>query len=157
MRCRKPGAKIGKGIHAMRNTRVTSRDYGASLLAVSGAAGLGISLANDFSRSSTIGHTDGALLVTVSTGLILAAALVIVALSAFFDSRPTWLRILLDILLVLGLVGTALAAYFLETNLLILFMAVGLIGWFAHVLLHSVSRSHVSVEHGSVEHGGAIP
>lgn len=141
-----------EGAHAMTDTRTTSGDYGASLLALGGAAGLGLTLAEYFLPGGAIAGTDGALLVVVTSGLILAAALVILAMAAFFDTRPAWLRILLDVLLILGLAGTAFAAYFLETNLLIVFMAIGFIGWLAHVVLGPV-RARAPVRPPGTSHG----
>ena len=44
------------------------------------------------------------------------------------------LRIFLDVSTCFGVIGTALAGYFLEAYLLVAFMALGLIGWLARMI-----------------------
>ncbi len=86
-----------------------------------------------------IGWSGGALLVLISTLLIL------VALVTFrvWAAMPRWFAVVLGILTVLDFVGTALAAYFLEADLLVLLMLIALIAWLftAFIRPRSVERA----------------
>lgn len=104
--------------------------YGALLLALAGGAGCALSIFN-FYASVAIGHTDGVLVVILTTALMWIAALVI----AFAQRAWTWLRALLLVLLVIDVIGTGLAGYFLEAQVLMAFMGVAFIGWLLHVIL----------------------
>lgn len=115
------------------NARAHLCDYGAVLLTASVAAGLGEALAQYFPQYSPIGHTPGALIVIVTSALLLIGSLIILALAAFFHSRPIWLMVILDILVIIGLAGTGFASWFLEANLLLAFMIAGFVGWLWHV------------------------
>jgi hypothetical protein len=107
-------------------------DFGVWLLALAAAAGLVLSLVNYF-MDEGIGYSAGALLVVVSTFLVLVAALLL----ALEMVGARWLRIVFDVLLFLGIVGTGLAAWFLDAGPLIAFMIAALIGWLAYVLAGS--------------------
>ena len=108
---------------------MTSRSnaYGTWLLAAAAAGGLAVSAFDYFDTSGGIDHTPGVVLVIVSTGLLLIAALVL----ALVANTPAWLRILLLVLAALDVVGTAAAAYFLQTWLLLALMGVAALGWIA--------------------------
>ncbi len=71
-----------------------------------------------------IDHTIGSLIVLASMTVMVAAALVIV-----LDDPPRWARIFLGIGLVVDFLGTALAAYFLESYLLVALSLLAGIGW----------------------------
>jgi hypothetical protein len=62
--------------------------------------------------------TGGALLVVVSTLLLLGAAFVF----AFGEAVPKWLRVTLDVLIVLGILGTFVAGWLLHNWVLALAM-----------------------------------
>ncbi|KXF75618.1 hypothetical protein ATN84_16640 [Paramesorhizobium deserti] len=102
-----------------------SRATSAGLIALGAAAGLILSLIAYTTRSSGINGTGGALLVIASSAAILLAAMAI----AMWPKMRGWLRGTLIFLLLLGILGTALAAYFLDSKWLLLAMAVCLIGW----------------------------
>ncbi|MGH7103883.1 MAG: hypothetical protein ACREFJ_15965 [Acetobacteraceae bacterium] len=138
--------RIGKEVRiAMGTIRAEFRDYGAVLLVFAAAAGLGAALAEYFPRYSEVGHTPGALLVIITSALVLIGSLIVLALVACFHSRPVWLRVLLQVLLVIGLVGTGFAAWFLESNLLFAFMVVGFVGWLADVSYGNGPRRTIPV------------
>jgi hypothetical protein len=99
------------------------------LLAIAAIAGLALSIFAYF-ESVAVGYTDGVLLVIGSTALLTLGALA----HALLLGLPRWLRALLDVLLLVGVIGTGVAAWFLEVRVLIAFMAVALVGWFVHVL-----------------------
>lgn len=80
-----------------------------------------------------IAYSGGAYLVFVTTMLLVAASLII----ALDHHRRKWLTVTLAILILMDLVGTAFAAYFLEASVLVVFMALGLAGWLVYVLTGS--------------------
>jgi hypothetical protein len=92
------------------------------------ASGLALSTFNFFWPDNGIHGSGGALLVIVSSALILTASLVM----ALDLSAPRSLRILIYGLLLLGIIGTAFAAYMLEAYPLVALMVLTLIGWFVH-------------------------
>ena len=93
------------------------------------AGGLALSIFNFFWPDNGIHGSGGALLVIVAAALILAASL----LMSLDLSAPRSLRIPIYGLLLLGIIGTAFAAYMLGAYLLVALMVVALIGWFVHV------------------------
>ena len=103
--------------------------YGAWLIAIAALVGLGLALYGYLTPNDGISFTPGALLVVVSSALILAAS-VLLGLNVV----PGWAVIVLNVLLLLGLLGTAFAAWFLQTYLLVALMIVGLIGWVVHLV-----------------------
>ncbi len=96
---------------------------GAVMIFAGGLAGTIIAAYAYFAPLTGVTGTPGALLVVVTSLLILAAALVV----ALIASRG-W-RNLFRVLLLLGILGTAAAAVFLHEWVLIAAMAVALIGW----------------------------
>jgi hypothetical protein len=97
---------------------------GLALMCLSGAFGLFDATFNYLYRPGGISHTPGAMLVIVSCLLIVGAGLWLAELQ-----RAGWLRATLVILLFMGLIGTAVAAYFLEADILVALMTLGLLGW----------------------------
>jgi len=97
--------------------------WGLSLLA------LVDSLFNYFWTGNGIHGSEGALLVVVSTLLLVLA--VGVVLNRW---GPGWLRLILEILTVLDFLGTGLAAYFLEAWILLALVVLAAIAWLIHVL-----------------------
>jgi hypothetical protein len=128
-----------EGIAAMA-VEIDRHAYGAWLIAIISLIGLALALRGYFTPNDGISFTPGALLVVISTALILAAS-VLLGLTGL----PVWVNVVLDVLLLLGLLGTALAAWFLQTYLLVALMFVGVIAWIVHVisprLFHAVSTN----------------
>ncbi|WP_404402191.1 hypothetical protein [Pelagibacterium halotolerans] len=100
------------------------------VIAFGAAVGLIVSIVNYFTPGNGISGTEGALLVIGSTLAILMAATVIWLLAG----RLRWIGSILFVLILLGILGTALAGYLLESTWLPIMMAVCLIGWFAGLL-----------------------
>jgi hypothetical protein len=122
--------------------RWTAADAGNGLMVVGSGVGLLFSLYNNFNSGNGIHGTPGALLVIVSSALVLIASLLL----AFNVFRPRWLRIVVDVLLILGILGTGFAAYMLEANWLVALMVVALIGWLVHVFSGRLRPRPVAVE-----------
>ena len=110
--------------------------YGAWLVAVASLLGLLLALYGYLTPHDGISFTPGALLVVVSTALILAASVLL-----GFRGLPRWVIVVLDVLLLLGLLGTALAAWFLQTYILVALMFVGVIGWIVHLISPRLFRT----------------
>ena len=98
--------------------------FGLALMCLCGALGFVDAGFNYLYVPSGVSHTGGAALVVASCLLIVAASLWLAELR-----RVGWLGVTLIVLLFLGLTCTALAAYFLEANILLTLMLVGLLGW----------------------------
>jgi hypothetical protein len=106
------------------------RDLGASVIVVGALLGLAVSIYNYISPvgflapNSSIAGEPGAMLVIVSTALLAIAGLV---LAAEVRSRAvTWFFAIAGLL---DIVGTAAAAWFLNSNVLIGLMVVCFLGW----------------------------
>ncbi len=119
----------------MNNTLHSPTALGAIVVIAAAAIGFLVSI-YDYFLAPGIDHSPGVLLVIASTGLILAASVV----SAAYGGLPRWLRLTLDGLILLGLLGTAAAAYFLEAHVLLALMALGVIGWLVAALMSSTGH-----------------
>jgi hypothetical protein len=86
------------------------------------------SLFEYFWTGNGIHGTEGALLVVVSTLLLLLAAGIVVN-----RWGPGWMRITLEVLIALDFLGTAAAAYLLEAWILLTLIVLGSLAWLAHV------------------------
>lgn len=76
-----------------------------------------------------INHTLGTAIVLVTSVIMAVAALAIL----FWATMPGWLRVVLLVGLALDVIGTGVAAYFLEAWILLALMVVAAIGWLAAV------------------------
>lgn len=131
----------------MANAAASRSISGAWIMAAASAVAAVLSLYNDLAPGSGIDHTYGALLVVMSSALILLASLAL----ALFALAPRWLRGVLTVLLLLGVLGTACAAYFLEAYVLLVLMALALFGWLIRVMSGpDESRLHSSAVHSGV-------
>jgi len=101
------------------------RRTGVDILVLAGAAALGISIFNYFRTDNGIHGSAGALLVIISSFLMVISA---AALALAAEMNPA-LRGALVVLILLDILGTGLAAYMLEENWLVGAMAVALMGW----------------------------
>jgi hypothetical protein len=122
--------------------RWAAADFGNGLMVAGSVIGLLLSMLNYFYSGNGIHGTAGALLVIVTSALVLIASL----LTAFGVLKPHWLRIVADVLLVLGIVGTGFAGYMLEANWLVALMAVALIGWLVQVFSDYPRRPGVAMQ-----------
>ncbi len=122
----------------MSRTLFRKDSYASWLLILAFLIGVGLAALDYVSRGDGIAYSPGALLVLVSTVLILAASTVVIV----DIGLPAWLGGVLYALIILGLIGTALAAWFLNSNWLMALMIIGLLGCLAQLL---VSSANVSV------------
>lgn len=120
----------------------TRFEIGTWLLVAGSAIGLAISVFDYFGDIGIRG-TAGAILVTASSALILGAALA----TGFVSTMPTWLGVLLAALLIPGILGTALAAYFLDAGWLLAAMALAMIGWLLRFAVLGEREPRHSVKH----------
>jgi hypothetical protein len=121
--------------------KARGRRAGIDILVIAAAAGLAIAIFNDVWSGNGIHGTAGALLVVISSALMLASASVL----GFARQFSRGLRGILLVLIGLDVLGTGLAAYMLEATWLIGAMGVALIGW----ILHLVSDRALSPSQGS--------
>ena len=125
----------------MTNTSISpperGYDLGGIALAALSLLALLDSVFNYFSRGNGISGTEGALLVVVSTLLMLIAAILLAR-----DMVRGWVRVTFEILIVLDFIGTTAAAHFLNAWLLVAVVAVAAIAWLAHVFAAAPRSSH---------------
>ena len=105
-----------------------SLNYRTWLIAFPAGIGLILSLIAYLTPRGAVAHSWGAVLVVVATALLFVA-LLLIALTEI----PRWFVVLLEVLIVLDIIGTGVAAYFLETYLLLALMVIALIGWIFHL------------------------
>ena len=95
------------------------------------------SVFNYLSRGHGISGTEGALLVVVSTLLMLIAAILLAR-----DLVRGWVRVTFEVLIVLDFIGTAAAAYFLNAWLLLALVALTAIAWLVQIFAAAPRSSH---------------
>lgn len=98
---------------------------GAHLLVAAGLLGAAVSIYNYFDPGSGINDTGGALLVIGSAALI--------GLLGWLLGRPRGTRWAAVVACAVLLLGTAFAAWLLNSPTLLALMALGAIGWFMQV------------------------
>ena len=108
--------------------RIARPPWGLWLLALAAVAGTALAVYSYY-LDLGVNHTDGVLLVVGTTLIMWVVTLVLISAVAMWR----WLRGIILLLLLIDIVGTAAAAWFLEIWILIAFMAVALVGWLAHV------------------------
>ncbi len=105
-------------------------DIGTWAMAVAALASLALSAVNYVAPYNGIHGSAGALLVIVSSALILVGAVLL----AVDRSASRALTATVAVLLLLGILGTGLAAYFLEADMLVALMVVAMAGWLGRAL-----------------------
>ena len=103
---------------------MSSFRLGIWLLTIASLLALADAIFNYFDASNGIHGTEGALLVIISTALQLIAALLIL----FDVLRGRW-KVLFEVLIFLDLIGTGIAAYFLEAMPLLVLTVIAFVGW----------------------------
>jgi drug/metabolite transporter (DMT)-like permease len=103
---------------------------GGWLMLAGSVAGLAVAVFNFFAPENGISGSGGALLVIVSSALVLVASIVV----TLANVRLRWVRVVIEVLLVLGILGTGFAAYMLEADALLGLMVVAFVGWAGHLI-----------------------
>lgn len=111
----------------MSSTSLGFRRVSTLILLVAVLIVLCIALYDYFTVGSGIEYTIGDLIVICASVLLLIAA----ALVGFVRGMPSWLWRLLNIGIVVGIIGTGVAGYFLETDVVIALLGVALLAWIA--------------------------
>jgi hypothetical protein len=109
---------------------VKAARIGTSLLCSAAIVGAAVSIANYFSPDSGIAGTPGAILVIVSSVILIALGLIMRGAA----TRSQGLRVFVAAAALLGIAGTAFAGYLLESETLVVAMLVCLAGWFIHLV-----------------------
>src|SRR5690606_34900255 len=81
--------------------------------------------------------TGGVVLVAFAAALMLLAALAL----KYFTARPRWLQHFLTIAILLDIIGSSVAGYFLESPVIMAAQALALIGWLMQVIGDAADRS----------------
>ncbi len=109
----------------MTSENFRSTSYGGWLLVAASMFGLASALYYYMAPMTGVAYSPGAALVLVSTALLFAGALVML----LDHDKPLWLLGFLYVAMFLDILGTGLAAYFLDANWLLGAMVAALIGW----------------------------
>jgi Na+/melibiose symporter-like transporter len=112
------------------------RGYGVVLLGLGSLISFGAALFNYFWVGNGIHGTPGALLVIVTTALMLLAAGALM----FWSAMPRWLGGVLLFLILLDVVGSGFAAYLLEASWVVGAIALALLGWIVHLVAGPAQR-----------------
>ena len=103
---------------------IRSSDSGAWVITLSALIGCAVAIYNYYAADNGISGTPGAMLVIVSTLALIVAGFILGR-----DMGGFVLHFILGTLALLGILGTGFAAWLLESNVLMVLMAVCLFGW----------------------------
>ena len=110
---------------------------GAWLIILASLIAGAISVYDYLSVSTGLQGTGGVVLVGCAAGLMLLASLVM----ALVPNRPNWLQTFLVVSIVLDIIGSSVAGYFLESPVIMAAEALALIGWLMNVIGDAADRS----------------
>lgn len=99
-------------------------DSGAWLITLSALIACAVAIYNYRAADNGISGTPGAMLVIYSTVILIVAGFILGR-----DMGGRILHVILAILALLGILGTGFAAWLLESNALMILMAISLFGW----------------------------
>lgn len=99
-------------------------DGGAWVITLAALIGFFVAIYNYNAADNGISGTPGALLVVASTIALIAGGFILGR-----DMGGPFLHIVLGFLALLGILGTGFAAWLLESNVLLVLMAICLFGW----------------------------
>jgi quinoprotein glucose dehydrogenase len=110
-------------------------DYGGPIVAVSAILGTAVSIYNYLNPMSGIAGTPGAILAIVATLILFAAGSIL----TFDQKRSVGFRVFFMIGTLIGISGTAFAAYLLNSQALQVLMAVCGVGWLLRLFRPAVA------------------
>lgn len=103
------------------------RSSGASLMLLAGVLGAAAAAYDFYTAATGIDGTGGVELVIASSLLMVFGALMVIVLAPGFMAGIFLLLLLLDV------IGTGVAGYFLESPMIMGAMALAALGWLLHV------------------------
>lgn len=115
----------------MPRTRSKSRQTAGWVAMAAALLALGLTLYLYLTPHTGIDHEAGTLVVACSTAILL----VVVALTTLVDSLPRWLSLLLNIGIFIDILGSGVAAWFLEAEVVLAFLALAFIAWAVRQLI----------------------
>ena len=117
---------------------------GAWLIIVASLIAGAICIYDYYSPDTGLIGTGGVILVACAAGLMFLASLAL----ALVPNRSGWLQMFLVVSILLDIIGSSLAGYFLESPVIMAAEALALIGWLMNVIGDAADRS---VESDDVE------
>jgi hypothetical protein len=90
-----------------------------------------------YSASTGLQGTGGVILVACAAALMLLASLVM----ALIPNRANWIQTFLVVSILLDIIGSSVAGYFLESPVIMAAEALALIGWLMNVIGDAADRS----------------
>ncbi|MCP5411295.1 MAG: hypothetical protein H6924_04060 [Alphaproteobacteria bacterium] len=110
---------------------------GAWLIVIASIITMGICVYDYYTPETGLIGTGGVVLVAVAGLLMLLAALAM----KFYTARPRFLQVFLIVSILLDIIGSAVAGYFLESPVIMACQALALIGWLMQVIGDATDRS----------------
>ncbi len=110
---------------------------GAWLIMLASVIAIAICIYDYYTPETGLIGTGGVVLVAVAAVLMLLAALAMHA----YTARPRWLQRFLVISILLDIIGSSVAGYFLESPVIMAAQALALIGWLMQIIGDAADRS----------------
>ena len=110
---------------------------GAWLIVLAAIIAFAICVYDYYTPETGLIGTGGVVLVAGAAVLMLLAALAM----ALYGARPRWLQMFLVISILLDIIGSSVAGYFLESPVIMAAQALALIGWLMQVIGDAADRS----------------
>ena len=110
---------------------------GAWLIILASLIVMAISVYDYYTPETGLIGTGGVVLVAASALLMLLASLVVAAV----PNRPCFLQAFLVVAILLDIIGSSVAGYFLESPVIMAAEALALIGWLVNVIGDAADRS----------------
>lgn len=110
---------------------------GAWLIVLASIITLAICVYDYYTPATGLSGTGGVVVVAIAAVLMLLASLAM----KFYTARPCWLQWFLTVAILLDIIGSAVAGYFLESPVIMAAQALALIGWLIHVMGNAADRS----------------
>ena len=110
---------------------------GAWLITLASVIASAICVYDYYSPTTGLIGTGGVILVAGAAALMLLASLVM----ALVPNRPNWVQTFLVVSILLDIIGSSVAGYFLESPVIMAAEALALIGWLMNVIGDAADRS----------------
>lgn len=110
---------------------------GAWLIILASVIAIAICIYDYYSPATGLIGAGGVILVAVAAVLMLLASLVM----AMVPNRACWLQMFLVVSIILDIIGSSVAGYFLESPVIMAAEALALIGWLMNVIGDAADRS----------------